>query len=305
MIFAPQHTTPPLPDLSVASAEPRWPQHEPQTLARPPAIGDVSPWGREHDRYTLACTEVAALAYCRSEETVHLNARAVGYDRGILVDAGGAECIVLFSREVIVVGVRGTSEPGDVWTDAKMLWRRRWSDLPSGTIACGVVDQAEALRHRVLSAIGAVWRYDRPPIVITAHSLGAAVAPALALILKAAGYPVRQVVQLESPRPFGRKGARAYNAAGIPTWNVRNARRGVVDAISRLPRRWMGGWSGGLPVTLADAETYVGQSAWREARGSHRIPWHHVRLVSRTILGIRAHLMTSLQAVLWSRLGRR
>jgi hypothetical protein len=264
----------------------------------------------------LATAEHAAAVYL---DRAGYEAAVVGagYSGCALLSRGAAQCGIADHEDVIVVSIRGTSERLDWRSNLRAIWRRPWTPYlpPDCRVGWGWRQQAEALIEPLVLQLAARRRlHPDAALVVTGHSLGAAGMWLLVPALTRRGYPPRVAVGHGSPRVGNQAWADWYNGTFdarlahemrtgftpadeveslIPSWSIALARRGSLDAVTRVPpRRWP--WSChhvGRRVVIADGEM-LGFDAWRRLQGrnpvGHLAAW---RKLSRLAAGVGSHPM--------------
>lgn len=180
-----------------------------------------------------------------------------GYDEKTLHLRGDIECWITEHEGSTVVIPRGT-EATSFWSNGGWMDIIRdirfvpWYDRRAGWCHAGFLKAAQ----KIADAIGEY--HLTGPMIIAGHSLGAGIAAPLAMILKALGHDVREVVLFGSPRPFKKSAAKRFN---IPCVSYRNRH----DFVTTVPRR---SWGYRHPVEVTQLGEFHEKRTWDD----HKIP---------------------------------
>jgi Lipase (class 3) len=236
----------------------------------------------------LACAEHSQRIY---EPFYEAAARGAGFDRSIVFDRGGCQVAVSSSPDLVLITCQGSTEARDWWSNFRSICREGWPGvLPSGaSVGGGFLRQTQSVAADVFEAVA-----DRPGarIVITGHSLGAAVANLLAVWIREAMAPRRIITGyvFESPRVGNDAWAASFDTCFGSWWSVVNVYRGQVDVVTRVPKRRWGFHHCGQRVIVDGGFLHFGRKAWREYRDRQSVSdvaaW---RVVSRLALSVQAH----------------
>lgn len=238
-----------------------------------------------------------------------------GYEGGTVISRGAAQAGIAWSPRVIVITGRGSSEPGDWRDDLLSIFRRGWTPpAPLGArVGLGFRRQTIALAADVVDAVRQL-RATRPEaqLIVTGHSLGAALVPKLVAHLDYAGIPTRFAVAHCAPRGGNRAWAEWYDSRftydRTPTWSIVNIRAGEPDMVTRVPKRRWGFRHTGRRVMLAGAaDVLFGDAAWLEYRAENPVSslaaWRVIsRLIRSTSSAVRAHFGAELTGALRARI---
>jgi len=165
-----------------------------------------------------------------------------------------------FLDRVAVLAFRGTENLGNCLTDASTQLVSR-PPYP-GLVHHGFAEAVEQVWPVVCRLLGPPS--EAPPLWVTGHSLGGAMATLASVRLTAEGYTVRAVYTYGSPRPGDRHFQRAYRLANYRFVNDN-------DLVPHLPFRWCYEHVGELRLldehgnVLAEAATWRGKK--RALRG--------------------------------------
>ena len=95
-----------------------------------------------------------------------------------VVNHKGHQVLVGFDGESIVAAFRGSLSPQDWWADAENAALTDYSECDLCKVGLGWYKAVEAVGDLVISAISDIdSRHPNSPVIITGHSLGAAMAP--------------------------------------------------------------------------------------------------------------------------------
>lgn len=284
------------------------------------------------DRLMLAAAEHAVAVYTRPAD-YGFAAMAAGFDGGTVIERGPAQVGIAWTRDLIVVSPRGSSELVDWIHDVASVWRRRWNPpVPFGRVGAG-------FRRQAIYAGRTVCRYvdqlmtsrSGAEIIVTGHSLGAALVPLTVALLEhrhdravrdnGPDYPwvprVRAAFMFCAPRVGNRAWSEWYDdeftRGRVPTWAVVNVVNGEPDLVTRIPKSSWGFWHVGRRAILTGfqrsdggpgCEVVFGEGAWETFRGQNPVStlaaW---RIITRTLTAARAHFGSSLLGVLRERAG--
>ena len=169
--------------------------------------------------YTYA--KLAQLAYCNPGES-----NDSAFDRAKFMESDNAEAWMFFTPEATVISCRGTepSQLKDITADLKF-----WRIVPAGTgekIHSGFWSEAFSLFPKVIKNLPD----DEKPIVLTGHSLGAALAT---LYADRISDPNSACYTFGSPRVGDRK---LINKMNFTCYRFRNNN----DIVTRVPPEWIG-----------------------------------------------------------------
>jgi hypothetical protein len=214
------------------------------------------------------------------------------HDGAMTIERGSTQVGIAYSREGIVVAARGSSQLGD-WGENLLAIRWAWRALfPFGRVHLGFQIQARRVAAEFRETMLALRaRYPRAPIYVTGHSLGGALCPFFAALLRLDGIEPVAVYTFESPRvgnsAWGRwfdrvLSGRAYRVACI--------RSGCADIVTRIPPSAWGWVHVGQPVLLSDGVRYGSEAAWEAARATREVKMlDQWRVVSRLAMALQAH----------------
>ena len=168
------------------------------------------------------CAEMARLAYCREAEVVEDALARVGFTLSLTVSEGGTSGFVATSDETALVAFRGTesAEPANIVDDGLFL-PRAWTT--GGRVHWGFARAFE----RAVAAVETTMRDSSRRLLVTGHSLGAALASLAASI-----HPHATLYTYGSPRVGDGEFARSLAArttvhrhvnccdlvCGVPLW---------------------------------------------------------------------------------------
>jgi len=203
---------------------------------------DLTVWDNAQAPGVAAC-ELAGLAYQAHGEWRE-DVRLEGFDDGVMLSAGAAQVGVAWrydapaNRLLVIIAARGTSEGWDIISDLRSIIRWPWPGvLPSSVWAGkGILRQVQAIGPKLRDHMRSLRTYpDGHPwaeldIVVMGHSLGGVMCYLLLPLLSYWGYRVRVCYTFESPRVFGKKGARWFDS------NTRGHK--VRPRVTVLPGRW-------------------------------------------------------------------
>jgi hypothetical protein len=152
----------------------------------------------------IQCVELAKLAYRHPQEAASLALGRFGYRSfNSLLRRGGRDYLLLVEDAAHwVIAVRGTDEYRDWLTNFELIFR----PTPFGRVHQGYYRAATGFLPELLDVLPASG--DRP-LLVTGHSMGAAVAALLALALERAGRPVAALYTFGQPQT----GLRDYHRA--------------------------------------------------------------------------------------------
>jgi hypothetical protein len=253
------------------------------------------------DATALALAEHAAAIYLAPDAYAEACLRA-GFSGALTATSGATQVGIAWATWGIVVCARGSSERLD-WVENLQAWRVSWRELlPAGAgVHRGFKRQAERLRRVIRSRVEAVLGHaaDGAPVWYAGHSLGAALAPLVALCLRRdlALQPAAFYL-FASPR-LGNRGLSEWWAAefGAITHRVVIAHRGVTDLVTRIPPAAWGWWHLGRPQIIRDSRRYESEAEWERLRAEHpERPMAQWRVLSRLLLGVQGHLAGQLVA---------
>lgn len=275
-------------------------------------------WNDDMKRVELAVAEHAIAAYLAPRfysEAV----KSAGFVDGRILEHKSAQVAVTWCRHTIIVAARGSSEKGDWVDDFGSVVRVRWSPpLPRShtfldrrlggprtarvAIGWGFRRQAAGIGPDLITLLRQLLvPYSEARIVVTGHSLGAALVRPLVALLYDHVIPVKLAIAFEEPRVGNRAWAEWYQETFdtvdedpvrqvTPSWSVINVVKGEPDIVTRLPRRNMG-FRHAVPrrrVIHAGGQVLFGPEAWQRYRAAHPVPWW--RPVTRLSRSVRAHL---------------
>ena len=275
---------------------------------------DPRTWNSDLERVELAAAEHAVAAYL-DEAPYAEAAKAAGFIGAQLLDNGSSQVVVAWCQKTIVIAARGSHELGDWRDDIGSVVRFRWDPIlprewtfadDDGAIVTepvaigwGFRRQCLDIGPKLLDLIGEI-RVDHPSarIVLTGHSLGAAMVRPLVAYLRYAGIQVSLAIGFEEPRVGNAAWARWYEDTFdrensldplTPSWSVINVVEGSVDLVTQYHRRYLG-FRHAVPrrrVFHDEDETRIGPEAWRNLLALNPVPrW---RFITRSIRGGRAH----------------
>jgi len=263
-------------------------------------ITDLTSW----DSSTLS---ISALHHCAKhaagvyDPTAYIKlAISLGYNDATVLKDTNAQAALAWSDRIITVSICGSNDIRD-WTGNLLSWVKvRWKANSSttayytglgGKIGYGFRNNANRICPHVLSHVRALLtEYPEAAVYITGHSLGASIAPLVALYLRdySVTIPVT-VVMIEAPRVGNEAFAQHYAMSNIPTWSVVNATNGVPDIVTRVPKRSWGFRHVGRRVILDNGTVFASEQCWQQYRAAN--PYSSTlatwRLVSRVIERVR------------------
>lgn len=250
-----------------------------------------------------------AVAVYDSPADYNLEAMMAGYQGGTILSEGSAQVGVAYSKRVIMIAARGSSQPADWRDDLLSIVRVGWVPyLPKGCrVGFGFRRQAKAICPRLLDYLRELLElHPDAEVIVTGHSLGAALVPLIVAYLAHHGIAVRFAVAHESPRVGSERFAAWYDQTftygATTTWSIVNVRDGEPDIVTRVPKRSWGFRHHGRRVVLDRAEVLFGHEAWQRWRADNPVPnrtaaWRIItRLVRSTAASMRAHFGSSLLA---------
>jgi len=238
-----------------------------------------------------------------------------GFVGGTVIERGPAQVGLAWSPEVIVITPRGSSELIDWVHDVGSVVRVRWGSTPGVRVGWGFRRQARALIEPLVDLFQAAHDQVMPdrglsrglvPVVVTGHSLGAALVPLLVSALSDHAIKVDLAFAHCSPRVGNAAWAAYYDRVFArdvtPTWSIVNVINGCPDLVTRVPKRRWGFRHVGRRVILSGSgvpgsrpEVLLGDEAWHRFRAEnpvgHLAAW---RIISRTFTSARAHLGNAL-----------
>jgi triacylglycerol lipase len=164
-----------------------------------------------------------------------------------------------FLGQVAIVAFRGTKNIGNCLTDAETPLVSR-PPYP-GLVHHGFADAVDAVWPEVRELLGPPSQC--PPIWVTGHSLGGAMATLASVRLTHAGYTVRAVYTYGSPCPGDRQFQQAYNLANYRLVNDN-------DLVPHLPFRWCYKHVGQLKLLDELGNLIEERKIWRTKRKALR-----------------------------------
>lgn len=298
----PVHLTPPHPPAyhqGMATTEITTP---PETLA--------SYDGRVFDPLAMLHTAEHAVAVYLDAEHYAFAAIRAGYDGATVLERGPAQAGLAWSPGLIVIALRGSDELVDWLGNLATVIRVRCKYLPATCgVGWGFRRQADRLTDPILERVRELkTRHPGAEIVITGHSLGAALVPQLVVRLDHHGVKCRVAVCHEAPRSgcvsYTSWYDEHYTYGNTPTWSIVNVSNGEHDLVTRIPKERWGFGNLGCRAILDGGKVLFGDAAWQEHR--RRNPVGHTvaawRILTRFYLGfsasVQAHFGRSLLASL-------
>ncbi len=252
---------------------------------------------RYDDLVALATAEHAVKVYGSAAE-YGFEAMSAGFEGGTVVESGPAQIGLSWSPEAVVVAPRGSDEPGDWIGNLASVVRWGWLPyLPKGCRAgLGFRSQARRAAPLVLGRLRQLLaRRPAASVILTGHSLGAAVVPLLVAYLHHHGIDIRVAYMHEPPRPGNLALAtwydRAFTAGSTPTYTVVNVVGGEADLVTRVPLKRHGARHLGRCVIHSQGHKLHGWGAWARHREANPVGYIAAwRVITRTAAAIRAHL---------------
>jgi triacylglycerol lipase len=164
-----------------------------------------------------------------------------------------------FLDTIAIVAFRGTKNIGNCLTDAETPLVAR-PPYP-GQVHLGFADAVDAVWPEVCDLLGPPSHC--PPLWVTGHSLGGAMATLASVRLTYAGYTVRAVYTYGSPRPGDQQFQKAYNLVNYRLVNDN-------DLVPHLPFRWCYKHVGELKLLDELGNLIEEQQIWRTKKKTLR-----------------------------------
>ena len=157
--------------------------------------------------------------------------------------------------ELMLLAFRGTESVGNCLTDAETPLVSR--EPYSGRVHQGFAGAVETVWADVTRLLGAPWRC--PPLWITGHSLGGAMATLSSVRLASEGYVIRAVYTYGSPRAGDERFHDCYRLANYRFVNDD-------DLVPHLPFRWCYKHVGRLELVDSQGGLLEQMEAWQEKK---------------------------------------
>lgn len=251
------------------------------------------------DVLSFSLAEHATAAYL---DPCHFGRWALDHDYAgsVIIERGSTQVGIVYGPEQIVIAARGSSQLGD-WGENFLAFRIPWRSLfPFGGVHAGFALQAWRVAKEFRDTMRAIRehpKYRDVPVYVTGHSLGAALCPFLAAMLRIDGIEPRAIYTFESPRVGNEPWSVWYDTIfGSRTFRVVHVDRGCADIVTRVPPSILGWWHVGRPIIIASgapgstALRYESEIAWECARRAQKVgalAWW--RVIARLTHGALAH----------------
>ena len=223
---------------------------------------------------------LAGLAYEQDTTVIDAELAQLGLHDAVHFDMPSTQAFVASGDEAAHVAFRGTQEPEDWLTNAKFL--------PS-TSELGV-----KVHSGFSEGLNEVWGQIEPvvasaglPVIVTGHSLGAALASLAAIRLSTTGHGIAGVYTYGQPRTGHSSFASLYNSAlGSITFRFINH----IDLVTRVPLLVQGYRHVGRRMYFDASELFhKDASIWRVARDDLLYRLTHIGRIES--VGIQPHLI--------------
>ncbi len=252
------------------------------------------------DLAAIACAEHAIAVYEKPDESglpiyYRQEALKAGFQVAIMISRKTAQCGIAGHPDVIVIALRGSSQPGDFRDALASVVKVGWRPvLPAGIrIGRGFRRQAKLLSTPLLRELRQMTgAFPQARVVVTGHSLGGALVPLGVELARHHGIVASMAYSFESPRVGSRLWANwwAVHCALTPVFRVCNTRRGELDLVTRVPKRSWGFGHVGKPIIHDRGQVAFGLPEWRAFRDAQPVgnlpAW---RILSKLASSIEAH----------------
>jgi len=231
-----------------------------------------------------------------------------GFSGADTIVRGCTQIGIAYQPERIVIAARGSSQLGD-WLDDFLPFRVRWitrtyadgHTLAPGRIHLGFRTQIERVAIELIATVRELrQRYPDAVVQVTGHSLGAALASLIRVLLEHDYIPVDVTYTFESPRVGNATWAQWYDASfGDNSFRVANVNAGEQDIVTRVPLSRLGWRHVGRPIILCGGKAFESETRWEQYRHDNPISVvDHLRVIRRAWRSVSAHLGGSLLAEL-------
>jgi pimeloyl-ACP methyl ester carboxylesterase len=287
-------------------------------------VGETRPIDDRFDLRQIACAVEHCRATYRDPRSYHQQLTAAGFEGAEILDEAAAQAGLAWSEKVIVVALRGSSEPRDWWDDLTSQVRVGWKGfLPTRgpqnwfglqrvpRVGLGFRRQADALVDVILGRVSALFRqYPDARLVLTGHSLGGAIAALLLVALDR--YLDRRphlAVLVDPPRPGNAEFRDHLRSLGVDLCTLIHIVGGEADIVTRLPKSATGARHvGDLLLLESDSlRAFHAWDAWERFKKEHPVGFMRGqwRLLGRFVRGVQAHFPERILHTLYRILRRR
>ncbi|KDO25438.1 hypothetical protein SPRG_09380 [Saprolegnia parasitica CBS 223.65] len=200
--------------------------------------------GSYNESHALHLARLCAVSYCQHDHVDQWNCSPCAYvakpqHLHIIADVKeNFQGIVGYSENHIVIAFRGSMDTKNWLDNLSFLKTRPWSDLPEVYVHQGFYWVYKSIAKQLWAALSELRAtYPHAPIIVTGHSLGAAVA-AIATVDLAAQHnvSVAQLLTFGEPR-VGTKGFVSHLLSIVPYLGRVTHWR---DLVPHVPFHWLG-----------------------------------------------------------------